>query len=150
MLNPIFTNLNDRGVLKLLMVGWRWFPRVCHFFIFKIGPLLREKWPKTCCKVRQYFSVTSWMLFYKRMWGMILFNLTKIPKNNHVKGFLGSILTPTWVLGSFLTPAGALIPLGVPMFRAWKARQWADSAYSADLMSLWRPTGGLKLSADQH
>ncbi len=32
--------------------------------------------------------------------------LLSVPKNNHVKGFLGSILTPTRVLGSF-PPASA-------------------------------------------
>ncbi len=34
--------------------------------------------------------------------------LLRVPKNNPVKGFLGSILTPTWVLGSFSTPEDAL------------------------------------------
>ena len=34
--------------------------------------------------------------------------LLRVPKNNHVNGFLGSILTPTLVLGSFLTPADVL------------------------------------------
>ena len=34
--------------------------------------------------------------------------LVRVPKNNHIKGFLGSILTPTWVLGSLLTPVDAL------------------------------------------
>ncbi len=34
--------------------------------------------------------------------------LVRVPKNNHVKGFLGSILTPTRILGSILTPADAL------------------------------------------
>ena len=39
-----------------------------------------------------------------------IFNLGKgsLLKNNHVKGFMGSILTPMWVLGSFLTTADAL------------------------------------------
>ncbi len=34
--------------------------------------------------------------------------LLRVPKNNQVKGFLRSILIPTWVLESFLTPAKAL------------------------------------------
>ncbi len=41
--------------------------------------------------------------------------LVRVPKNNYVKGFLASILTPTWVLGSFLTPAGSLKSVGLPM-----------------------------------
>ena len=45
-----------------------------------------------------------------------LLTLVRVPKNNHVKGFLGSILTPTWVLGSFLTPADALKSVGLPMY----------------------------------
>ncbi len=47
-----------------------------------------------------------------------VFTLLRVPKNNHVKGFLGSILTQTWVLGSFLTPADALKSLGVLIFGA--------------------------------
>ncbi len=42
---------------------------------------------------------------------MLLFlviNLTKGPKNNHIKHVLGSILTPALVLYSFLIPAEAL------------------------------------------
>ena len=33
--------------------------------------------------------------------------LVKVPKNNHIKGILRSILTQTRVMGSFLTPADA-------------------------------------------
>ena len=39
--------------------------------------------------------------------------LLRVPKNNPIKGFLGSILTPTWVLGSFPTSADALKSLDV-------------------------------------
>ncbi len=45
------------------------------------------------------------------LWDTFL-TLLRVPENNSVKGFLGSILTPTWALGSFLIPADALIPLG--------------------------------------
>ena len=44
------------------------------------------------------------------------FTLVRVPKNNHlkhVKGFLGSILTPKRVLGSYLTPADVLKSLGL-------------------------------------
>ena len=58
---------------------------------------------------RFYYSVNSFPC---------TLTLVRVPKNNHVKGFLGSILTPTWILGSFLTPADALKSLGLPMFRA--------------------------------
>ncbi len=46
------------------------------------------------------------------------FTLVRVPKNNHIKGSLGSILTPKRVIGSLLTPADALKSLDLPMFRA--------------------------------
>ncbi len=42
------------------------------------------------------------------MLSMVL-TLLRVPKNNHVKGFLGSILTPTCALGSFMTPGDAWV-----------------------------------------
>ena len=48
----------------------------------------------------------------------IALTLVRVTKNNHVKGFLGSILTLKRVLGSYLTHAYALKSLGLPMFRA--------------------------------
>ena len=55
-------------------------------------------------------------LFWKTvpLWRMDPLTLLRVPKNNPVKGFLGSILTPAWVLGSFYTPADALESIDVP------------------------------------
>ncbi len=44
---------------------------------------------------------------------LIILTLVRVPKNNHVKGFLGLVLTPKRVLVSFLTPADALKSLGL-------------------------------------
>ncbi len=111
----------------------------CFAFLFHLRQLIFSVWEATfsyksydlsdcnrlyiSCK-KQYIALnyrtnlSDWYQLYISCKNTL--TLVRVPKNNHVKGFLGSILTPTWVLGSFLTPADALKSLGLPTYRAWR------------------------------
>ncbi len=76
-------------------------------------------WPckgQTVCYVLELLS--SWHDRKRCTSGCGRITLERVPKNKHIKRFLGSNLTPTWNQWSFLTPADSFKSLVLPMFRA--------------------------------